>query len=188
MTFRTLIASLALLLLIGCAKNDREKTLAHIADLVSESPEVALAALDSITRTDLSNRDKHFYDFLTIKARDKAYIRHSSDSLILDLISFYHDSARINSYIRSYDCFCLYYELACPHNNKRYRLSPLIDKYPKRMHMPSSFVMDASSQVALGLVERQSQCLVEPTLLQLGTFECVPCRIRIELVPNEKLA
>lgn len=92
MTFRTLIASLALLLLIGCAKNDREKTLAHIADLVSESPEVALAALDSITRTDLSNRDKHFYDFLTIKARDKAYIRHSSDSLILDLISFYHDS------------------------------------------------------------------------------------------------
>lgn len=94
MTFRTIIVYLALLLLIGCANNDGETTLLHIADLVSESPERALVALDSINRTDLSNRDKHFYDFITIKARDKAYIRHTSDSLILDLISFYHGSER----------------------------------------------------------------------------------------------
>lgn len=94
MTFRTIILSFVLLLLIGCAKNDGETTLFQIADLVSESPERALVALDSINRTDLSTRDKHFYDFITIKARDKAYIRHTSDSLILDLISFYHGSER----------------------------------------------------------------------------------------------
>lgn len=89
MTLRTIITFLSLWFLIGCDKNEGDANLSHIADVVSDSPEMALESLDSINRADLSNRDQHFYDFLYIKALDKAYIKHSSDSLILDLISFY---------------------------------------------------------------------------------------------------
>lgn len=50
---------------------------------------MALHSLDSINPDDLSESDRHFYDFLTIKARDKAFITHESDSLILDVIDYY---------------------------------------------------------------------------------------------------
>ncbi len=45
--------------------------------------------LDTISCGKLSEADRHFYDFLSIKARDKAYIRHQSDSLILDVMDYY---------------------------------------------------------------------------------------------------
>ena len=64
----------------------------RISEIVSDSPKEALLCLDSIDCQRLSDTDRHFYDFLAIKARDKAYITHTSDSLILDLLSFYRGS------------------------------------------------------------------------------------------------
>ena len=48
-----------------------------------------MSCLDSIDCNSLSTRDRHYRDFLSLKARDKAYIVHESDSLILDLLNYY---------------------------------------------------------------------------------------------------
>lgn len=52
-------------------------------------PEEAIRSLDSIDRSSLSERDRNRFDLLTIKSRDKAYIVHTSDSLILNVIDYY---------------------------------------------------------------------------------------------------
>ena len=81
----------AFILLLGCSDGhvNHDKRLADIAKIVSDSAKVALSRLDSIDAGTLSDADRHFYDLLTIKARDKAYIVHHSDSLILNLIDYY---------------------------------------------------------------------------------------------------
>ena len=91
MNIRThIIASVILLLLAGgCSRSSRDPRLARIAASVSDRPEEALASLDSIDRSSLSKSDSHYYDLLTLKARDKAYIDHESDSLVLDVIDYY---------------------------------------------------------------------------------------------------
>lgn len=73
---------------IGCSRQP-DTRLTRIAASVSDHPERALQRLDSINPDDLSESDRHFHDFLTIKARDKASVPHASDSLILDVIDYY---------------------------------------------------------------------------------------------------
>lgn len=72
----------------GCSRRADTK-LTRIAAIVSDHPERALQSLDSINPDDLSESDRHFHDFLAIKARDKASLPHASDSLILDVIDYY---------------------------------------------------------------------------------------------------
>ena len=81
----------------GCSR-DRDPRLEHIAGMVSDKPVEALALLDSISYDRLSDHDRHFFDFLSIKARDKAYIRHTSDSLILDVLEYYESHDRDKMY------------------------------------------------------------------------------------------
>ena len=73
---------------IGCSRQ-HDTRLTRIAASVSDHPERALQDLDSINPDALSESDRHFHDFLTIKARDKASVPHTSDSLILDVIDYY---------------------------------------------------------------------------------------------------
>lgn len=73
---------------IGCSRQP-DTRLTRIAAIVSDLPERALQDLDSINPDALSESDRHFHDFLTIKARDKASVPHVSDSLILDVIDYY---------------------------------------------------------------------------------------------------
>lgn len=79
---------IVLLIMYSCSGHTPDGRLARVAGIVSDSPEEALAALDSINRDSLTEADRHFHDLLTIKARDKAYITHTSDSLILDVIDY----------------------------------------------------------------------------------------------------
>lgn len=72
----------------GCSRR-ADTRLTRIAAIVSDHPEWALHSLDSINPDNLSKSDRHFYDFLTVKARDKASLPHASDSLILDVIDYY---------------------------------------------------------------------------------------------------
>lgn len=83
----TIIATLFLLL--GCSENKHDERLMRIAETVSEAPEEALDSLNSIDCSTLSTADSHFYDFLTLKACDKAYILHTSDSLYLRIYDYY---------------------------------------------------------------------------------------------------
>ena len=79
-----------LILLPGCRRHSEiDERLEQIAALIDEKPGEAIAALDSIEPGSLSKSDRHYRDLLRIKAADKDYIEHTSDSLILDVISFY---------------------------------------------------------------------------------------------------
>lgn len=92
-----LIILLSSSLLVGCTDRNHDPRLEHIAGIASDSPDEALSLLDSIDYDSLSSVDRHFFDLLSIKARDKAYIRHTSDSLMLDIIDYYesHDRDKI---------------------------------------------------------------------------------------------
>lgn len=82
----TRICIISALMLLCCSDHRSDGRLARIAATVSESPVEALVALDSMDRRSLCEADRHYHDLLTIEARDKAYITHASDSLILDVI------------------------------------------------------------------------------------------------------
>lgn len=80
---------IAILALAGCGSSPRDSRLSEIVLIVSDRPEEALKRLGAICPDSLSDPDRHFLDFLTIKAQDKAYICHTSDSLILRLADYY---------------------------------------------------------------------------------------------------
>lgn len=73
----------------GCSHPEPNAALTRVAGIVSDDPKTAMVMLDSIDSRKLSDADRHFHDFLTVKARDKAFVTHESDSLIIDVIDYY---------------------------------------------------------------------------------------------------
>ncbi len=59
-----------------------------MASANQDSAEIALDSLQALNQEQLSEDDRHFYDFLSVKIADKAYVNHASDSLILSVISY----------------------------------------------------------------------------------------------------
>lgn len=93
-TLRTLLLFFPLLLLafVSCGKrNDGLPALQRVALLTNTQPDSAVALLDSLRDSIfLQPRSvRMYYDLLTVKARDKAYIRHTSDSLIRSVLRYY---------------------------------------------------------------------------------------------------
>lgn len=82
----------------GCEKAHEDQRLSKVYDIVNENPKEAIDILDSIDPVTLSEADRHFYDFLSIKAKDKAYIWHKSDSLILDVKKWYASNPKYGLY------------------------------------------------------------------------------------------
>jgi Tfp pilus assembly protein PilF len=76
------------LILTCCTNKPSDQRLSRVEDLSHESPQEAWDSLGGINYDLLSNADKHYYDFLLVKVSDKAYITHTSDSLILKVIDF----------------------------------------------------------------------------------------------------
>lgn len=101
-SYRILLSIIAIFSLACCTKHRPDERLAHIYSKISQSPtqaiETAIAALDSINPEELSEPDRHFYDFLSIKANDKAYVLHRSDSLYLDVEQYYSSHDDMNLY------------------------------------------------------------------------------------------
>lgn len=95
---RIIILIFSSILICGCANRINDERLTYIAGIVSYRPNDALSMLDSIKYDGLSDHDRHFFDFLSIKANDKAYVRHESDSLILDVIDYYSSHNKDNIY------------------------------------------------------------------------------------------
>ena len=74
----------------GCRSDTPEDTrLLDIAENVSDSPQEMLARLDSIDVGTLKEGDRYLHALLCVKAQDKAYVRHKSDSVILKVIDYY---------------------------------------------------------------------------------------------------
>lgn len=93
------MSALFLIAAIGCShKQKNDARLTNIAAIASDQPEEALNMLDSINSNALSEHDRHFYDFLTIKAKDKAFIPHESDSIILDVMKYYESNSDVQVY------------------------------------------------------------------------------------------
>lgn len=88
------IAVIAWQLLPSCTTSPERSRLEHIEHIIDEHPDSAITLLDSVDAAILSEADRHYFDFLTIKARDKAYLRHTSDSLILDVMDYYSSHNR----------------------------------------------------------------------------------------------
>ncbi len=88
MRFIRVFVILLLVAILGCNRGGNEK-LDEIDGICDQDPRLAMSMLDSIDYDALSGRDRHYYDLLSIKSRDKAYVRHTSDSLILDVIDYY---------------------------------------------------------------------------------------------------
>lgn len=78
-----------LLLAFSCGRRHHDFRLERIWEYVAENPEEAMAALDSIDTRELSESDRMFYNLMSIKAKDKTYLVHKSDSLILKVIDYY---------------------------------------------------------------------------------------------------
>lgn len=82
-------------ILVGSCDRAVDLRLQHIQTLIEKSPKEALDSLNNIERSSLSESNRHLYDFLTIKVSDKAYVRHTSDSLVAKVIE-YESSHRSN--------------------------------------------------------------------------------------------
>lgn len=91
-----------LLLAMGCDRKDGiSQKLDSIDRLCDSDPHLAISMLDSIHPAGISSKERHYYDLLTIKSRDKAYIRHTSDSLILDVIDYYSSHRKEGLYAQA---------------------------------------------------------------------------------------
>lgn len=86
-----------LLFTTGCGRKESHD-LSAVEKIVCSEPKAALDSLRRIDYKTLSEPDRHYYDFLLIKASDKAYVRHTSDSLILDVIEYYKSHNDRNLY------------------------------------------------------------------------------------------
>ena len=88
---RTLLYIIAMTLLAaaGCSRISRNPDLLRADALTATDPRAALRLLDSLPSAGPSETDRHFRDLLSVKAADKAYIAHTSDSLILDAAAWF---------------------------------------------------------------------------------------------------
>ena len=87
---------LPLMLFPGCSGSYRDDPrLRNIGTKLSDRSlpsSEALPLLDSLEKipdTDLSEGERHYRDFLTIKASDKGYVKHTSDSLYLTVKDYF---------------------------------------------------------------------------------------------------
>lgn len=82
------IMSLIMAMFVSCSKTVADERLKGIAVIVSDSTKAALSRLENIDPESLSTADRHYRNLLIIKARDKAYIQHKSDSLIMTVVDY----------------------------------------------------------------------------------------------------
>ncbi len=82
--------------LFGCVEYDPR--LVAVDKQADADPNCAMAMLDSIDRTGFSERNLRYYDLLWIKTRDKAYVPHTSDSVISRVAGYYESRSRDRLY------------------------------------------------------------------------------------------
>ncbi|MDE6006193.1 MAG: tetratricopeptide repeat protein [Muribaculaceae bacterium] len=88
-----LLALFLLPLLVSCGGRDADRIeLERIDSLASNrQPRHALELLDSIDARSLSEPNQNLYELLRIKARDKDFLKHRSNTTILRLVDYYRD-------------------------------------------------------------------------------------------------
>lgn len=82
------ILLIALILAAGCSRRPADSRLLHAAAIVDSLPDSAASIVSAIGPATLSGADRPFRDLLAVKTADKAYVTHTSDSLILSVIAY----------------------------------------------------------------------------------------------------
>ena len=86
---------LSVLLLTACGESERVQfeKLKQVDSIAEVNADSALTMLTEINRdTLLGNNNKYYFDLLQIRANDKAYITHTSDSAILSVIEYFENN------------------------------------------------------------------------------------------------
>ena len=80
-------------MLAGCVgRNTVNEELARVRELADGGhADSALTVLRGIDKEELDEYNRHYYDLMSIKAADKAYLTFTNDSLICDVISYFDD-------------------------------------------------------------------------------------------------
>ncbi|MDE6423746.1 MAG: hypothetical protein K2K95_10070, partial [Muribaculaceae bacterium] len=78
-----------IMILIACSRHSPDQCLIAIDQTIEENPNKVLSQLMAMNPDSLDDSSRHFRNLLIIKASDKAYITHTSDSLILDVMDYY---------------------------------------------------------------------------------------------------
>ena len=89
----TILLLLGLLLLQACKHPNYPQTLQQAESVMNTRPDSALHLLQGMTDslTMLPEEAQMYYHLLTIQAKDKQYVTHTSDSLINRIVSFYEN-------------------------------------------------------------------------------------------------
>lgn len=87
-------------LLILCL-DTHDKKLEETMRLISKDPLGAIDTLASIDTASLDMENRHFHGLLSVKAADKAYLHHKSDSLILSVVEYYSANRKNPLFIES---------------------------------------------------------------------------------------
>lgn len=83
----------------ACRPYEPDARLVEVSEQISaRMPDSALLSLQSIDTASMSRADRQYYRFLTLKATDKAYIIHTSDSTILELVDYYSSHPDLGLY------------------------------------------------------------------------------------------
>lgn len=92
MLFRSISVFLIFVLVLFASCSQREdETLLRIEREIAVAPEKALAQLQEISTEGMNEYNRQLLALLRIKAADKAYITHTSDSVIVGLIDYFAD-------------------------------------------------------------------------------------------------
>ncbi len=84
---RAIISSIIMTMLAcSCRQHIQDSRFEAINDNIEKDAQAALDSLIDINPESLDKESRYYRDFLIIKASDKAYITHTSDSTILDVI------------------------------------------------------------------------------------------------------
>ena len=91
----TLSALYIAVLFTECRKDVYLSRLQAINDTIEHNPRTALSMLDSLQASidDASDLERHYFMLLRVKAKDKAYIKHTSADTINRVVEFYRQAA-----------------------------------------------------------------------------------------------
>lgn len=81
---------------VGCGENRHRIDVDKVNELIKSNPRAAIDSLQRIDTTGMYKDDKMRILLLTVKAKDKAYITHTSDSAIKEVINYYTDNCDKN--------------------------------------------------------------------------------------------
>lgn len=93
-----LIILIALLLFTGCRHTASDPAIRHAEMLADSLPREALAILDGIPDSSLSQHDLFLHRYLTIKAKDELLVKHSTDSIMKLVLEYAENNRRSVNY------------------------------------------------------------------------------------------